>query len=97
MQAAVDAVTPLIDELFRPHPTELRLARDAVAVDPSAARPEFDAVWAQVLEAAKLRPATGVSPVSDGDTGRDGVHTDALTDILTELQSVARSLPGGVW
>jgi ring-1,2-phenylacetyl-CoA epoxidase subunit PaaC len=97
MQAAVDAVTPLIDELFRPHPTELRLARDAVAVDPSAARPEFDAVWAQVLEAAKLRPATGVSPVSDGDTGRDGVHTDALTDILTELQGVARSLPGGVW
>ena len=125
MQAAVDAVTPLIDELFRPHPTELRLARDAVAVDPSTTRPEFDAVWAQVLEAATLRPAPGANPApdgesgrgagrtatgagavsggdganpaSDGGNGRDGVHTDALTDMLAELQSVARSLPGGVW
>jgi ring-1,2-phenylacetyl-CoA epoxidase subunit PaaC len=117
MQAAVDAVTPLIDELFRPHPIELRLAQDAVAVDPSTARSEFDTVWAQVLEAATLRqppgphPATSGSPVSSGDagrdgadaardgahTGRDGAHTDALTDILAELQSVARSLPGGVW
>ncbi len=127
MQAAIDAVTPLIDELFHPHETELRLAEGTaegpVAVDPATLRPEFDAVWAQVLQAATLRPAggapevaasraaggalevaashpAGAVPEQDGELaggGRDGVHTAALTGILTELQSVARSLPGGVW
>jgi ring-1,2-phenylacetyl-CoA epoxidase subunit PaaC len=97
MQAAVDAVTPLTGELFRPHPTELRLAEASVAVDPSTVREEFDAVWAQVLTAAKLLPGSVEAGPEDEGTGRDGVHTAALTDILTELQSVARSLPGGVW
>jgi ring-1,2-phenylacetyl-CoA epoxidase subunit PaaC len=42
---------------------------------------------------------TGV-PAATGPlagSGRDGAHTAALTDILAELQSVARSMPGGVW
>ncbi|MEU8234922.1 1,2-phenylacetyl-CoA epoxidase subunit PaaC [Actinoplanes sp. NPDC048967] len=95
MQAAIDAVTPLVGELFVPDQVELRLAPASVAVDPSTTRPEFDAVWAQVLPAAKLRPADAV--LDEGGTGRDGEHTPALTEILAELQSVARSLPGGVW
>jgi ring-1,2-phenylacetyl-CoA epoxidase subunit PaaC len=97
MQAAIDAVTPLTGELFQPHPTELRLAGAAIAVDPSTVRDEFNAVWAQVLTAGKLRAADADPGPQDEGTGRDGVHTTALTDLLTELQSVARSLPGGVW
>jgi ring-1,2-phenylacetyl-CoA epoxidase subunit PaaC len=98
MQAAVDAVTPLVGELFRPHPIETRLAADAVAVDPATVRGEFDAVWAQVLEAATLRPGPATTgPVPTAEGGRDGVHSGAMTDILTELQGVARSLPGAVW
>jgi len=98
MQAAIDAVTPLVDELFVPDQVELRLAPAAVAVDPSTTRPEFDAVWAQVLTAATLRPPTGgVQEKLEEGSGRDGVHTPALTEILAELQGVARSLPGGVW
>jgi len=155
MQSAIDAVTPLIDELFRPDQTELRLAAGPVAggaagsavgpiagsaagraagsaagpvagpvaVDPSTLRSEFDAVWSQVLEAATLHAAppedapsavpaqaagsAGPAPGGAGHdpagraalagSGRDGLHTAELTGILAELQSVARSLPGGVW
>ncbi|GAA3952916.1 1,2-phenylacetyl-CoA epoxidase subunit PaaC [Actinoplanes auranticolor] len=98
MQAAVDAVTPLVGELFVPDRVELRLAPAAVAVDPSTVRSEFDAVWAQVLQAATLQPLAAVAEESaPGGTGRDGVHTPALTEILAELQGVARSLPGSVW
>jgi ring-1,2-phenylacetyl-CoA epoxidase subunit PaaC len=146
MQAAIDAVTPLIDELFRPDRTELRLAVGpvadsapgsalgvaagsvagsalgsapssvagsapgsvagtavgSVAVDPSTLRPEFDVVWSQVLEAATLHPPGAGAPEAAGGvaltgSGRDGPHTAELTGILAELQSVARSLPGGVW
>jgi ring-1,2-phenylacetyl-CoA epoxidase subunit PaaC len=97
MQAAVEAVWPLIDELFRTHEIELRLA--GVAVDPSALRPEFDAVLAQVLSAATLSPPTpaGEPAGSGGPAGRDGVHGPELDEVLAELQGTARSLPGGVW
>jgi ring-1,2-phenylacetyl-CoA epoxidase subunit PaaC len=96
MQDAVDAVGPLLEELFRPHETETRLAAAGVAVDPATVRPEFDAVLAQVLEAATLKPPTREAAPADG-AGRDGVHGPALTEILTEMQSLARSTPGGVW
>ncbi|HEY0001332.1 MAG TPA: 1,2-phenylacetyl-CoA epoxidase subunit PaaC [Actinoplanes sp.] len=135
MQSALDAVSDLVGELFRPHDVELRLAAAGVAVDPSTLRPEFDAVLAQVVTAATLRhpdfagargagsasgsaagsggagSASGSAAGSGGadlasgpaggpggaGSGRDGVHTAALAEILAEMQEVARATPGGVW
>jgi ring-1,2-phenylacetyl-CoA epoxidase subunit PaaC len=128
-QAALDAVFPLADELFRPHEIELHLAAAGVAVDPSTLRPEFNGVLAEVIAAATLThpdpqtssPASGaaasVGAMRPGATddvafvegaedvvglhgrgsGRDGVHTAALTEILAEMQELARTNPGGVW
>jgi ring-1,2-phenylacetyl-CoA epoxidase subunit PaaC len=96
MQRAAEAVWPLLDELFRAHEVEVRLAAAGVAVDPSELRAEVDAVLVQVLDAATLtRPDPGDEPAGPG--GREGTHGPALTQILAELQAVARSLPGGVW
>ncbi len=94
MQNAIDALGPLLGELFQPHDIEVRLAAAGVAVDPAELRPEFDAVLAQVLEAATLTAPPW--PVAGGG-GRDGVHGPELTEILDELQGLARSTPGGVW
>jgi ring-1,2-phenylacetyl-CoA epoxidase subunit PaaC len=61
----------------------------------AALRPEFDGVLTQVAEAATLRlpaPAGGA-----GARGRDGEHAAALDEVLTEMQQLARSIPGGVW
>ena len=94
MQDAVDAVWPLTDELFQPHGIELRLP--GVAVDPSALRPEFDAVLTQVLSAATLaQPAPAVD--EPAGSGRDGVHGPELDVVLAEMQGTARSLPGALW
>jgi ring-1,2-phenylacetyl-CoA epoxidase subunit PaaC len=94
MRAAMDAVWPLTAELFRPHEVETRLAAAGVGVDPAELRAEFDAVLAQVLAAATLNaPATAAG---DG-AGRAGVHTAALSDVLSEMQELARSVPGGAW
>lgn len=92
MQEALDAVWPLVDELFRPHEGELRLGLDVAAL-----RPEFDGVLAQVVQAATLRlpPPAGVRPTAAA--GRDGVHSAELDEVLTEMQQLARSIPGGVW
>nr|WP_239138370.1 1,2-phenylacetyl-CoA epoxidase subunit PaaC [Actinoplanes regularis] len=95
MAAAVTAVLPLVEELFQPHEVELRLTAAGVAVDPAALRPEFDAVLTQVLAAATIE-AGPVRAVAAG-TGRGGEHTEALTEILAELQQLARAVPGGSW
>lgn len=95
-EAALDAVWPFVDELFEPHPVIGRLA--GVAVDPRTLRPEFDRVLAEVLDAATLsRPDRAPGPPVGGRTGRDGGHSADLVELLDELQSVARALPGATW
>jgi ring-1,2-phenylacetyl-CoA epoxidase subunit PaaC len=97
-QAGLDAVWPLVGELFGPHPVETRLAAASVAVDPAGLRAEFDAVLDQVLVAATLtRPELPALPGVAGRTGRHGVHTEAMGYLLAELQSVARAHPDATW
>lgn len=98
MQAGLDAVWPLVAELFTPHEVEARMAGAGIGVDPAQARDEFDDVLDQVLSAATLRrpeaaPLAGVS----GRSGRHGVHTEAMGYLLAELQSVARAHPAATW
>jgi ring-1,2-phenylacetyl-CoA epoxidase subunit PaaC len=95
MQDAMDVIGPLAGELFHPHAVELRLASAGVGVDPSALRDEFDQVLAHVTAEATLRPVS--VPATTDAGGRAGVHTDALGEILGEMQALARSLPGGSW
>jgi ring-1,2-phenylacetyl-CoA epoxidase subunit PaaC len=87
-QAALDALWPLLGELFRPDPDALG------RVDSGA----VNAVLDTVLATAGLdRPtAAALAPVG-GKTGRDGVHTEAMGYILAELQSVARAHPDATW
>jgi ring-1,2-phenylacetyl-CoA epoxidase subunit PaaC len=96
MQAALGAIWPLVDELFRADAVVARLP--GVAADPGKLRAEVDAVLDTVLATATLDRPSGdpMAPVA-GQTGRDGVHTEALGYILAELQSVARAHPDATW
>jgi ring-1,2-phenylacetyl-CoA epoxidase subunit PaaC len=93
MQAGLDVVWPLLDELFDEHPVEAALP--GVAGAGPGLRSEVDAVFDTVLAAARLERPT-VARLG-GRGGRDGVHTEALGFILAELQSVARAHPGATW
>jgi ring-1,2-phenylacetyl-CoA epoxidase subunit PaaC len=96
MQAGLDVIWPLVDELFVPHPIEASL--HGVAVDVQTLRTEVDVVLDTVLATAGLdRPATAPMATIRGRAGRDGVHTEALGYVLAELQSVARAYPDATW
>ena len=97
----VDALArlwPLWDELFEAHNVERTAAQAGVGVDPSKISDEVDVVLEQVLAAGGTdrpdsRPQAGVC----GRKGRDGIHTEALSRMLAEMQSVARAHPRGRW
>ncbi len=93
--AGLDAAWRHHDELFQAHPVERELAAAGVAVDPAGIAAEADTVLGQVLAAGDVeRPAV---PQAGGTPGRDGRHTEALSRMLAQMQSVARAHPQGRW
>ncbi|GAA2213448.1 phenylacetate-CoA oxygenase subunit PaaC [Nonomuraea monospora] len=96
--AALDALWPLRGELVAAHPLERALAGAGVGVDPATLGEEVDAVLDQVLAVSGVpRPERGDLAGVGGRTGRDGLHTEALSRLLAEMQVVARAHPGGRW
>ncbi|WP_320067431.1 1,2-phenylacetyl-CoA epoxidase subunit PaaC [Micromonospora sp. RTGN7] len=86
MRAAFDQLWPYVSELFAPFP--------GAPIDPSVLRAEFDAAVDPILaEATLTRPAGGGAPAG----GRDGLHTEHLSYLLTEMQVLHRAHPGAKW
>jgi ring-1,2-phenylacetyl-CoA epoxidase subunit PaaC len=98
VEAGLAEVWPLYGELLRTHPVEAEVAAAGVGVDPAAVADEVDVVLEQVfsvsgVERPEARPLAGVT----GRYGRDGLHTEALSLLLAEMQVVARAHPMGQW
>jgi ring-1,2-phenylacetyl-CoA epoxidase subunit PaaC len=95
-QDALERIWPLVEELFRRSETERRLP--GVAAEPALLREEVIGLLDTVLSAATLgRPDVAPLALVGGCAGRDGVHTQALSYVLAEMQSVARAHPGATW
>lgn len=95
---AITSVWPYIGELFTANTVEQRLAAAGVAVDAAELRAEFDGVLEQIFRAASMQqPVVRPAPLVAGRSGRDGTHTEALSYLLAEMQSVARAHPTGTW
>jgi ring-1,2-phenylacetyl-CoA epoxidase subunit PaaC len=86
------------DELFADHPVETSVADAGVGVAPSTVADEVAVILEQVftVSGVERHPVPQVGPVSGG-TGRHGRHTEALSHLLAEMQSVARAHPTGRW
>ena len=96
--AALDLLWPLWPELFDPRPVEAAAAQAGVGVDPASVRASAESVLDQVLTAAEVeRPSAPRRAGVLGRTGRDGMHGEALSRMLAEMQSVARAHPRGLW
>jgi len=96
--AALDQLWPLYPELLTAHPVETALAEVGVGVDPTTVADEVDVVLEQVFAMSGVdRPDRGALAGVSGRTGRHGLHTEALSLLLAEMQVVARAHPEGRW
>jgi ring-1,2-phenylacetyl-CoA epoxidase subunit PaaC len=94
-QDGVDAVWPLLADVFTATDVETRLTAAGIAVDPASVREEVDAVLTEVLRRATLRLPT--RPADTAPRGRAGEHGPELTALLETLQDLARRHPAATW
>jgi ring-1,2-phenylacetyl-CoA epoxidase subunit PaaC len=66
-----------------------------VAADPAL----LQAQWSEQVEAVLAQATLGVEPTGAWrpSGGRSGLHTEALSYLLAEMQSVHRAHPGAAW
>jgi ring-1,2-phenylacetyl-CoA epoxidase subunit PaaC len=98
IEAGLAAVAPLTSELFASTDAERKLAAAGIAADPASLRAEFDEVIGLVLAEENLCwPDVPALAGVAGQSGRDGIHTEAMGYLLAELQGIARAHPGATW
>ncbi len=94
-QAGVDAVWPLLADVFTPTDVERRMVDAGIAVDPSSVRDEVHGVLTEVLERATLTVPPW--PADAPPRGRLGEHGPEVAELLGTLQGLARQHPAATW
>lgn len=94
VQAALDHLYPYTREFWTASTVEAAAASSQVGVDIATLKPAWDAIVSDALAEATLTAPEAVGYISEG---KQGLHSEHLSYLLTEMQSLARSLPGATW
>lgn len=98
IQNAIDAWWPFTGEMFAADDVDLALAESRVIADVRALRdPWLEEVAAVLAEATLTLPTGPWMQGSRGRGGKQGVHTEHLGHLLTEMQFLQRAYPGAQW
>lgn len=84
-----------VDELFEVDPLLSGLIDQGIAVDPAAIRSEYDRCVHAGLSSVGLSACLRAPLQLSG--GRQGLHTEHLGRLLSELQFLPRAYPGAKW
>jgi ring-1,2-phenylacetyl-CoA epoxidase subunit PaaC len=98
MQRALDRLWPYTGEMFAVDDVEASLVAQGVAADARELRaPWLAAVDAVCAEATLARPSGEWMQGMRRGGGKQGVHTEHLGHLLTEMQFLQRAYPGAAW
>jgi ring-1,2-phenylacetyl-CoA epoxidase subunit PaaC len=98
MQRALNDLWMYTGEMFAIDAVELALAEAGIGADPRALRkPWLTSVAAVLDEATMTMPQGEWMQGSNGRGGKQGVHTEHLGHLLTEMQHLQRAYPGAQW
>jgi len=98
MQSALDALWMYTGEMFAADPLEATLVVARVAADVRPLREPWLAAIRNVLDEATLALPQGEWMQGAGMRGgKQGVHSEHLGHLLTEMQFLQRAYPGAVW
>lgn len=94
MQTAIDTLWTYTGELFTADAIDTEVAERGLGVPPTTLHAKWHAHVSTVLHEATLVVPTDAFMRTGGKAGR---HTEHLSYLLAEMQSVRRSIPGERW
>lgn len=93
-QAALDHLLPYTQEFWTVSPPEAQASSNGTGVDPSSLRGRWNEMLDDALAQASLRRPGDGGHVT---RGKQGHHSEHLSYLLGEMQSLARQHPGAQW
>ena len=93
-QAAVDHLMPYTQEFWSSSPAETEAVSNGTGVDTATLREAWDKQIEEALAEATLRQP---QPGGYVPRGKEGLHSEHLGFMLSEMQGLARQHPGAKW
>jgi ring-1,2-phenylacetyl-CoA epoxidase subunit PaaC len=97
MENALQALNPWISELFSPVDFEYEAAETGAGLLPESFQSEWYLRVNDILEISTLSTISPEKKQREILSGKNGVHSEHLTDLLTEMQVLQRTYPGSAW
>ena len=94
VQSAIDNLWMFTNELFEINEIDKEMVKEKIGVDCSSIKSEWDKIIDDVLVEATLRRPENIHMTSGG---REGIHTEHLGHLLSDMQYLQRAYPGAKW
>ena len=94
VQSAIDNLWMFTNELFEINEIDKEMVKEKIGVDCSSIKAEWDNIIDDVLAEATLRRPENTHMTSGG---REGIHTEHLGHLLSDMQYLQRAYPGAKW
>jgi len=94
MQSAIDNLWMFTNELFEMNQVDNDMLSQKIGVDCLTIKAEWDRIIDEVLSEATLKRPENTHMTSGG---REGIHTEHLGHLLSDMQYLQRAYPGAKW
>ena len=94
VQAALDHLMPYTQEFWTPSNLEAAAVAVGVGVDGATLKAQWDAIVDDALAEATLKRSSTQGYVTQG---KNGLHSEHLSFLLSEMQGLARAHPNASW
>ncbi|MFW9621049.1 MAG: 1,2-phenylacetyl-CoA epoxidase subunit PaaC, partial [Macromonas sp.] len=94
VQAALDHLMPYTQEFWTPSSLEAAAVAAGVGVDVTTLKTQWDAIVDDALAEATLKRSSTEGYVTQG---KNGLHSEHLGFLLSEMQGLARAHPNASW
>ena len=93
-QSAIDNLWMFTDELFEMNDIDNEMLKQKIGVDCSLLKSDWDKIIDEVLSEATLKKPENIHMTTGG---REGIHTEHLGHLLSDMQYLQRSYPDAKW
>jgi len=94
VQSAIDNLWMFSDELFEINEIDKEMVKEKIGVDCSSIKAEWDKIIDDVLAEATLKRPEDTHMTTGG---REGIHTEHLGHLLSDMQYLQRAYPNAKW